>query len=262
MSEEEKPKAKALRRPIGGYLKTADAAGRDEPHEMRLREIVMRRKGEAWDLVTDRGVQNGETWGGFQDITECIDFLTTRYNESGVMRQRMITPDAAPFMIWLVKPKAEATFHSVCTTEEEASKESELYMQYGAEMAGPYLLRGRKSDAVALAYAMDRIAKLESELAHCRSLLGVEHFKRQREELPFDHRAVGAGGGDDEGYEDPRVRARGEAFATIRFLEAIPVRIIEDWGLNAVAELIDLAKAGELSKGAQFWTAVSADVDE
>jgi len=47
---------------------------------------------------------------------------------------------------------------------------------------------------------------------------------------------------------------------TIAFLEAIPEAVIHDWGLNAVAELIDLAKAGAVRDGARYWDAPSTEL--
>jgi hypothetical protein len=54
--------------------------------------------------------------------------------------------------------------------------------------------------------------------------------------------------------------AEAERRETIAFLKAIPQDVIEDWGLNAVAELIELAEAGEFKKGARFFLATHAAI--
>lgn len=65
-------------------------------------------------------------------------------------------------------------------------------------------------------------------------------------------------GEDDRGRAVPsgltRVEgAEAEQQETLAFLEAIPERTIQNWGLNAVAELIDLCRAGAFGKGERYW---------
>ncbi len=47
--------------------------------------------------------------------------------------------------------------------------------------------------------------------------------------------------------------AEAEQRETLAFLEAIPERVIHDWGLNAVFELTEHCRADHFKKGAAYW---------
>lgn len=44
-----------------------------------------------------------------------------------------------------------------------------------------------------------------------------------------------------------------EQKAVLEFLKAIPVEVIDDWGLNAVGNIIEFIEGGVARKGAWHW---------